>query len=102
MVNEVRIASASDLSPGEMRGYEIGESRILLANIEGQFYAMDGICGHAMADLDEGDLNGKNVLCPFHASEFDVTTGRYIDGPSGEDQKTYTVNVKNGEIFVEI
>ena len=102
MTYEIRVAYSSEIAPGTMRGYDVGDSRILVANIDGEFYAMDAICGHSMANLDEGDLNGRIVMCPLHTSEFDVTNGKYIDGPSGEDQKSYNVILKDGEIFVEM
>jgi nitrite reductase/ring-hydroxylating ferredoxin subunit len=57
---------------------------ILIANVDGQFYALDDRCGHMNAMLSMGTLTGKIVVCPFHFAEFDVTTGQKIKGPQEE------------------
>jgi nitrite reductase/ring-hydroxylating ferredoxin subunit len=43
-----------------------------------------GRCRHQLADLSKGHVDSDGCLvCPWHASRFDVTTGRMVDGPKG-------------------
>jgi nitrite reductase/ring-hydroxylating ferredoxin subunit len=37
--------------------------------------------------LSMGKLQGKNVICPFHFAEFDVTTGKKVKDPAQESFK---------------
>jgi len=61
-----------------MRSVELKGIYILIANVDGQFYALDDRCGHMNALLSMGTLNGKIVTCPFHYAQFDVTTGQKV------------------------
>jgi nitrite reductase/ring-hydroxylating ferredoxin subunit len=47
--------------------------------------------------LNEGDLEGHVIECPWHASRFDVTTGKVLRGPAEDPLKTYKVALE-GEI----
>ena len=54
-------------------------------------------CTHAEGPLNEGDIEGSQVTCPWHASVFDVRDGSVVVGPAADPLKTYTVVVE-GEI----
>jgi nitrite reductase/ring-hydroxylating ferredoxin subunit len=61
-----------------MKHFEVEGKEIMIANIDGQYYALSDRCGHANASLLKGSLNGKVVTCPLHGAQFDVTTGRKV------------------------
>jgi nitrite reductase/ring-hydroxylating ferredoxin subunit len=63
---------------GKMKHFEVEGKEIMIANIEGQYYALSDRCGHANASLSKGTLNGKAVTCPLHGAQFDVTTGKKV------------------------
>lgn len=77
----VAVAKATELAPGEMKRVLVGRRRVLLANVEGSFYALEDNCGHQKAALSKGRLEGREVECPLHFARFDVTTGRALAGP---------------------
>jgi nitrite reductase/ring-hydroxylating ferredoxin subunit len=79
--NYTEIAKVSDIKKGTMKNVQVRNRDILLANVDGTFYAMDDRCGHMNALLSMGKLEGKYVICPFHFAEFDVTTGKKIKDP---------------------
>jgi nitrite reductase/ring-hydroxylating ferredoxin subunit len=79
----------------------LGETRILLANVDGRLYATSDVCSHAFAYLSEGFLDGAVVECPLHGAQFDVTKGKVLSAPADRDIKTYKVTVVNGRVFVE-
>ena len=85
--NFVKVAKLSDIKIGAMKNIEYNNRDILLANVDGVIYAMDDRCGHMNALLSMGKLQGKKVTCPFHYGEFDVTTGKKINGPVKESFK---------------
>jgi nitrite reductase/ring-hydroxylating ferredoxin subunit len=61
-----------------MIGVEAGGERILIANVDGRFYAMRATCNHMGGSLDKGVLDGSLVTCPLHKSKWDVTSGRCV------------------------
>ena len=96
----VKVAQVSDLAAGEMMVVEVGDDRVLLANVEGTVYACDDICSHAFASLSEGDLNGAEVECPLHGSAFNVTTGEVNEPPADERIKTYQLRIEGQDILI--
>ena len=96
----VKVAQIDDLSPGEMMMVEVGDGRILLANVEGNVHAIDDICSHAYASLSEGDLNGQEVECPLHGSAFDLASGEAMTPPADESVKVYEVRIDGQDILV--
>lgn len=72
----IEVANVNEISPGTMKHVEVDGKEILIANVDGKFYAIDDRCGHASARLSSGGLRGNIVTCPQHSAQFDVTTGR--------------------------
>ena len=77
-------AKVSELEKGKMRSVRLKDVNVLIANVDGRFYALDDRCGHMNALLSMGTLKGKIVTCPFHFAQFDVTTGEKINDPKPE------------------
>jgi len=51
-----------------------GDKVVALFNVDGAFFALDGVCPHAAGRLGEGTLR-RTVTCPWHGWQFDVMTG---------------------------
>ncbi len=81
MANFVPVAKVSDLKPGEMKRVIVDKQRILLANVDGTFYAIKDQCGHQKAALSKGRLEGFTVDCPLHFARFDMRSGKVLSGP---------------------
>ena len=96
----VKVAQAGELGPGQMKLVELGDERILLANVGGQLHAVDEVCSHAYAPLSEGDINGVEIECPLHGSVFDVTTGQPLSPPADEGLTVYQVRVEGNDILI--
>jgi len=97
----------SDLPPGSMISVDILGHTVLVANVDGQFFAMDGICSHSLAMLVKGRLDGTVVVCPRHQARYDIRTGRAIGQPIGvegraHDLRSYPVEVRGGCVTVDI
>jgi nitrite reductase/ring-hydroxylating ferredoxin subunit len=102
-LTKTKVASKSSLLPGKMMGVEVSGKWLVLANVEGNFYAMDGKCNHAGGDLWKGTLTGYSVKCPRHGSEYDIRNGKVLKGPVKKelDEKTHPVTVEGDDIFVD-
>lgn len=101
MVKYVRVASTEDIPEGEGRCFEVNDQQIAIFNVDGTFYAMDNVCPHQGGPLGEGELDGQVVTCPWHAWDFDVTTGENSEDPD-EKQDVFSVKVDDGHILVEV
>lgn len=81
MAEFISVAKTAELQSGQMKRIMVGRERVLLANIEGEFYALQDNCGHQKAALTKGKLEGESVECPLHFACFNVKTGKLISGP---------------------
>ena len=69
---EERVAGAHDLDDGQMTTVLVGGKKVLLAKVNGRFYATAARCPHWGGTLPEGTLSGPRLLCPLHKATFDV------------------------------
>ncbi|MFO1433721.1 MAG: non-heme iron oxygenase ferredoxin subunit [Candidatus Competibacteraceae bacterium] len=98
----VSLAKTTDLKPGTLRCVRVQGRRILLANVDGRFYATDDTCTHEDASLSLGALKGEWVKCPLHGSRFNVRTGEVMEEPAEEPLKTYPVRIEGDTILVDL
>ena len=100
---KVFVCKVDELPEGKMRYVESNGKEILVANVDGKFYAVSDICTHAGANLHEGRLNGKELTCPWHNAVWDVTNGSLIKFPVDlKPLESYKVSVEEGSIYVEV
>src|SRR5258708_6002469 len=97
----VRLAALSQLPEGSALQVETADGAVAICNVEGELYALDGICPHSGGPLGEGALHGRILVCPFHGWAFDCVTG-LLDGGDNLRQATYPVKAENGNIFVNL
>jgi nitrite reductase/ring-hydroxylating ferredoxin subunit len=97
----VPVAKTADVPPGGMIVAAIDRERIMLANVDGEFYAMRDMCGHRNAPLSRGKLDGCIVECPLHFAQFDVRTGKLVDGPISADVPIYEVRVEGDTVMIK-
>jgi nitrite reductase/ring-hydroxylating ferredoxin subunit len=95
------VAAASELPPGAMKWVAVARERVLLANVDGAFYAIQDRCGHKWAPLSRGKLDGAIVECPLHFARYDLRTGKLVDGPVSADLPVYEVRVEGGTVYVK-
>ena len=97
----VAVAQVSELAAGEMKFAAVDSQRIVLANVEGRFYALRDVCGHRNAPLSRGRLLGHLIECPLHFALFDLRTGKLVDGPISTDVPAYEVRVEGETVYVK-
>ena len=102
MAEFVKVASASEIAPGQARLVNVKGKEIALFNIEGTFFALGNACTHEEGPLAEGDIEGHEVTCPWHGARFDIRTGAVLCAPAYDDAARYNVRVTGTDIEVEI
>ena len=105
----VKAALKSEIPVGKMKMVKLGDKEVLIANVNGNFYAINNSCTHAGTALSQGTLDGNVVECPKHHSKFDVITGKVVSSPKIaffhpkiQDEPSYPVKVENEDIMVKL
>jgi 3-phenylpropionate/trans-cinnamate dioxygenase ferredoxin component len=95
------VAKVSEIAPGTTRRVVVDSTEILLCNVDGNIYAIEDVCTHDGGPLDQGELEGEQVVCPRHGATFDVRTGDALTLPAVVPLQTFEVSVEGDDIFVE-
>jgi 3-phenylpropionate/trans-cinnamate dioxygenase ferredoxin subunit len=85
-----------------MKQINVAGRRLLLAYVDGNFYAIDDTCSHEDASLSRGSLKGELLKCPLHGSRFNVRTGEVMEDPAEENLRTYAVRVEGSSILIQV
>jgi len=96
----IRVASVKDVPEGNMIGVKVNKKDILVANLNGTFYAIGNRCTHQGCLLSKGKLEDEKVICPCHFAVFDIKTGRAIRPPASKPEPTYRVKVQGEDILI--
>jgi len=96
-----RVAQTSEVPPGTMKIAKFGGMDIMIANVDGSFFALPNRCTHQGGPLGRGKLKGNVVQCPLHGSRFDVRTGSIVGGPAQRPLPPLTVKVEGSTIWVK-
>ena len=98
-----KVASKDELQEGVLLKVQVRDKEIVLSKIEGKVYAIDNICTHQGGPLNEGELKGYNLKCPWHYAVFDVRNGRVSDRTvwaTNLNSYPVKVNETNGDILI--
>ena len=96
----VRAASASQVKPGDLLTIELEGESVLIANVEGNYFAMGAICTHEEWDLSEGSPDGFLVTCAGHGAVWDVRTGKAEFDELLEDEPLFDIKEEDGQLYV--
>lgn len=99
MADWIAIARADECPPGTSIERVADGRMVALANVDGTFHALDGLCPHQGGPLGTGRLCGTILTCPWHGWQFDVVSGRHQISPTVR-QAVHEVRVREG--LVEI
>lgn len=95
-----RAMALKDIPRGQMRACVLADREIVLCHTKQGIFALDNICTHAHARMNEGRLRGLRLICPLHGASFDVRDGRVLGGPATLPLAHHAVRVAEG--FVEV
>lgn len=104
------VARVEEIPVGGRKIVSIGNRSIGVFNVAGRFFALRNTCPHQQAPLCEGrvmgttlpsrpgeyrlGLEGRILRCPWHAWEFDITTGKSVFNPNKCRVRSYVVTVE--------
>ena len=98
------VDTTENLPLGSLKNITAGGKEILVANVKGNYYAINNVCNHAGAELHEGAiLNDNELVCPWHSAKWNIETGELIWFPQKlKNQESYQIVVENNNVYVEI
>lgn len=103
MADFIKALAVEDLPSGTKKTVSVGGKKIMIANVDGKYFAIDDLCSHAQCSLGiKGFLDGNTVICGCHGAQFDVTSGKVLSLPAPTDVASYETKVEGGDVWVKI
>ncbi len=103
MAKFVKVGNRSefqDLEAGKL--VDAGGQSIAIFDLGGNYYAIENTCPHRGGPLAEGEMNGEEVICPWHGARFNIKTGAVLAPPAPQGVKSFPVRVTGDDVEVEI
>jgi len=101
MTDWIKVATLEDCPPGSLRSVMVGDEPVVLANVEGTIHALLDRCSHEDFPLSDGEMEGKLVVCQYHGARFDAASGAARGLPAVKPVKTFPVEVRDGQVYVQ-
>jgi nitrite reductase (NADH) small subunit len=116
----VPVVRVDELLPGEKKVIELDGLVVGVFNVEGEWYALEGVCPHQGGPLCDGGTfrhldarvtperrikkffrsEAHNIVaCPWHGYEFDIRTGECLVNPVYE-VRTFPTHVEDGMVHI--
>jgi nitrite reductase (NADH) small subunit len=97
-----KLTVQSELPPtDEAKEFPCGAKTICVANVNGDYSAMDNVCLHRGGPLGQGMIELGKVVCPWHGWVWDPKTGA-ADQNSSVKVAVYPLKIENGDVLIEI
>jgi nitrite reductase (NADH) small subunit len=97
----VKVASLAQLPAGTVMEVTVSGNPYAVCNAGGNVTALDGLCPHQQGPLGQGEISGHNVVCPWHAWEWDCATGANDFDPN-KKVAMFAVRVEGGDILIDV
>lgn len=103
MALRVRVCSLADIVPDELRAFPVRGVTwpVLVTSVDGELFAMPGVCPHEDVALADGYLFGHQIVCSAHAYTFDLRTGRCRHDRTLELRR-YPITIVGDDVYVDL
>jgi 3-phenylpropionate/trans-cinnamate dioxygenase ferredoxin subunit len=75
---------------------------VVLANVDGDIYALEDECSHEEFPLSDGELEGGDVVCIYHGARFECATGLNKALPAVRPVTSFPVEIRDDEIYIDL
>ena len=101
MAGFLKVATLSEVPGGSAKAVDAGGTPLALYNVGGRIYATTNTCPHRGGPLGEGELEERTITCPWHAFQYDVTTGACLTNPA-LSVTCYPVRIEEQDILIQV
>lgn len=96
-----RLDAFTEPPPGEPIRVDVDGISVAVYNHDGHLYALESRCTHQGGPLDEGEVSGASVTCPWHGSVFALATGQVEQGPATRPVRAFGARMEGTTLVLE-
>src|SRR5919112_6378302 len=94
-----------DLQENKPVRIDVKNKPIVLTKVSSKVYAMDAVCSHEGGPLEDGNVEGYNLTCPWHYAVFDIRNAKVSDQTVwATDLSSYPIKIEQstGNILIDL
>ncbi|GAB3129736.1 Rieske 2Fe-2S domain-containing protein [Microbispora hainanensis] len=95
-----RVLAERDLTDGSPRRVRAGDVEVVLVRADGRVHALENACPHLRGPLSDGWLRDGALTCPWHGSQFELSSGESLNGPATAPAPCFQTRIRDGWIEV--
>ena len=95
------VIAAADVPENTPTKVMLGSTALVIVRRGDLVHALKATCSHAGGPLNEGELVGDTIVCPWHFSAFRLADGAVRHGPATNRQVSYRTRVTDLQIEVQ-
>jgi nitrite reductase (NADH) small subunit len=98
----IKITSKFELPPdGQAKEFAVADRMICIANVGGEYSAMDNVCPHRGGALGQGTVENGKIVCPWHGWQYDPKSGEAAHNPTAK-VAVYQLKIEGEDVLVEL
>jgi nitrite reductase/ring-hydroxylating ferredoxin subunit len=97
------LGPANEFPTNKQACVDIQGLRLVVMNVDDEYYAIENQCPHAGRPLGDGERRGMTITCPYHGYTYHIKTGKSIDYPEEETPvKTFPIRLHEGRVEAQL
>ncbi|RJO66915.1 MAG: non-heme iron oxygenase ferredoxin subunit [Myxococcales bacterium] len=97
-----RAIPSASLPPGTKQSVKVSDEKLLIGrSADGLLFAVENLCTHDDGPLAEGELDGRELVCPRHGARFDIKTGAALCLPATAPLTAFPIR-ENEDGWIEV
>jgi nitrite reductase (NADH) small subunit len=102
MATFLKLTTESELPAiNEAKEFTCDGKEVCVANVDGEYFAMENSCLHQGGPLGQGMIEKGKVVCPWHAWAWDPKTGEAAHNKNAK-LAVYPIKIENGDVLIEM
>ena len=96
------IADEDELPDGGRLCVTVADRALVVLRVGEDVYAIANTCPHAGRPLEDGEVQGLVITCPYHGYAYNLRNGNNLDYPDIEPPvPTFPVRIEGGKVQVD-
>ena len=97
---EINLGDVAGLEREIPKQFDLGGKRFCLNKFDDDWIVYGATCPHLLGPLGEAEVDDNGTItCPWHGYQFDIKTGRNIDGYCGDLTAAPTLSERDGHLI---
>lgn len=102
MTNWIQVTHVGALPDGVIEVVDLEDGRaVAVTRAGGNLYAFLDECSHEALPLSDGEIEGTEIVCPYHAARFDLASGAATAPPAYEGIPIFAVREVDGIVEID-